>query len=177
MVVLLDFICAAENGIYAKIPIPYSSSQHSSRCSSSRRVERVARFGQFNTLLVGQEGSMELKWTSIIISATSSSARHPQHPSVFFQFLWPLLGKIAILQKILHLLFSHDMFRQLVSCSRGGLFKTEETFLQTKTVEIFWPQKVKVGVKRFDKNMVLKNWTPMGFLLHGAVRPSLSPSY
>ena len=100
-----------------------------------------------------------------------------KNPSVFFQFLWPLLGKIAILQKILHLLFSHDMFRQLVSCSRGGLFKTEETFLQTKTVEIFWPQKVKVGVKRFDKNMVLKNWTPMGFLLHGAVRPSLSPSW
>ena len=44
------------------------TTKHISRCSSSRRV---ARFERFNTLLVGQEGSMELKWTSIIISATS----------------------------------------------------------------------------------------------------------
>ena len=43
--------------------------------------------------------------------------------SVFFQFLWPLLGKIAIWQKILHL-FPHNMFRGLASCSRGGFDKT-----------------------------------------------------
>ena len=41
-------------------------------------------------------------------------------PSVFLQVLWPLLGKIAILQKILHLFFSHNMFRRIASCSRGG---------------------------------------------------------
>ena len=95
--------------------------------------------------------------------------------SVFFQFLWPLLGKIAIWQNILHL-FPHNMFRGLASCSRGGFEMTDNTFQQTKDVEVFCPQKVKVGTKDFNFFFFL-NWTPMGFLLLGAARPSLSPSY
>ena len=47
------------------------------------------------------------------------------------------------------------MFRGLASCSRGGFEMTDNTFQQTKDVEVFCPQKVKVGTKDF--NLVLKN--------------------
>ena len=42
------------------------------------------------------------------------------------------------------------MFRGLASCSRGGFEMTDNTFQQTKDVEVFCPQKVKVGTKDFD---------------------------
>ena len=42
------------------------------------------------------------------------------------------------------------MFRRLASCSRGGLDMTDKTLQKTKDVEIFWPQKVKVGSKDFE---------------------------
>ena len=53
------------------------------------------------------------------------------------------------LTKDFYIYLSHNMFRRLASCSRGGLDMTDKTLQQTKDVEIFWPQKSESGVKRF----------------------------
>ena len=62
-------------------------------------------------------------------------------------------------KSILHL-FPHNMFRRLASCSRGGFDKTDKTSQQTKVVEIFWPQKVKVESK--DLWIWFKKLNPTG---------------
>ena len=62
-------------------------------------------------------------------------------------------------KSILHL-FPHNMFRRLASCSRGGFDKTDKTSQQTKVVEIFWPQKVKVESK--DLWIWFKKLNPSG---------------
>ena len=88
-----------------------------------------------------------LTWNLFIILLGSVKQYENQISSVFFQFLWPLLGKVAILQNVLHLL-SHNMLWQT------------ETFQQTKVAEIFCPQKVKVGQKTCEFG--LKNTNPNG---------------
>ena len=80
-------------------------------------------------------------------------------PSVFFYFRWPFLGKIIIWQKILHLFFSHNMFRGLASCSRAGFEKNEWNISTNKECRYLLTPKSESGVKRFT-GFGLKNWTP-----------------
>ena len=78
------------------------------------------------------------------------------------------------LTKDFHLFISDNMFQRLAPCSRGG-FETNGNLATYKGLYIC-PQERESGGKYLQKHNVKKTLSPAGFLLRGAVHPSLSPS-
>ena len=113
--------------------------QHQSICISyNTRKEQILETWEF--------WDIWSEWGPTYIPTVLPPLEHPSkvilETSVLFQFLWRLLGKMAIWQKILHL-FPRNMFRRRAPCS-CGLDQQTKHCNKKGTVEIFGPQKVKV---------------------------------